>query len=92
MVMLGTSTDGTRAVPGRPEGVLSMVDNGGRRPDVTKQLPAAQGLIECTSREVSRPHLEPHLRAAFRDGRRGGVVTLLLETLEYDRHVLRATP
>jgi hypothetical protein len=22
----------------------------------------------------------------------GGVVTLLLETLEYDRHVLRATP
>lgn len=67
-------------------------ENDGWCPDVMKQLAAVQGLIESNSREVLRHHLESHIRADFRDGRGDGVVVELMETLKYDRHVLRATP
>jgi CsoR family transcriptional regulator, copper-sensing transcriptional repressor len=74
------------------DGALSMVENDGWCPDVTKQLPAVQGLIESTSREVSRHHPESPIYAAFCDGRGDGVVVELMEALRYDGHVLWALP
>jgi DNA-binding FrmR family transcriptional regulator len=57
-----------------------------------KQLAAVQGMLEGTSREVFRHHLETHVAQAVRDGRGEEVLDELMEALKYDKRVLRPLP
>ena len=77
---------------GHLDGVIRMVDNDAYCADVMKQLSAVQGMLEGTSREVFRHHLETHVAAAVREGNTQEVVDELMETLKYDKRVLRAVP
>ena len=74
---------------GHLEGVLRMVDDGAYCPDVMKQLAAVQGLLEAASRTVLRNHLETCVADAVRAGRTDQVVDELMETLKFDKRVLR---
>lgn len=47
------------------------------------------GMLEGTSREVFRRHLEIHVPEAIRAGRREEIVDELMETLNYDKRFLR---
>lgn len=69
-----------------------MVSEGAYCPDIMKQLAAVQGLLEGTSRVVFRNHLETCVADAMRDGRTEEIVDELMETLKYDKRVLRPTP
>jgi CsoR family transcriptional regulator, copper-sensing transcriptional repressor len=77
---------------GHLDGVVRMVEAGAYCPDVMKQLSAVQGLLESTSRVVLREHLETCVATAMREGRTAEIVDELMETLKYDRRVLRPTP
>ena len=66
-----------------------MVDDGAYCPDVMKQLAAVQGLLEAASRTVLRNHLETCVADAVRAGRTDEVVDELMETLKFDKRVLR---
>ena len=70
-------------------GVLTMVEQGSYCPDVMKQLAAVQGLLEGTSRMLLRHHLETCVARAMREGRTEAIVDELMETLKFDRQVLR---
>lgn len=77
---------------GHLDGIVRMVENDDWCPDVMKQLAAVQGMLEGTSREVFRHHLETHVADAIRDGRGDEIVDELMETLKYDKRVLRPLP
>lgn len=81
-----------RTARGHLEGVLRMVEDGAYCPDVMKQLAAVQGLLENTSRLVLRGHLETCVASAMQEGRITEIVEELMETLKYDKRVLRPTP
>jgi CsoR family transcriptional regulator, copper-sensing transcriptional repressor len=70
-------------------GVVTMVEAGAYCPDVMKQLAAVQGLLEGASRLVLRRHLETCVAQAMREGRVEEIVDELMETLKFDRQVLR---
>lgn len=61
-------------------------------PDIMKQLSAVQGMLEGTSREVFRHHLETHVTGAIAAGRGEEIVDELMEALKYDRRLLRPSP
>lgn len=77
---------------GHLDGIVRMVEDDAWCPDIMKQLSAVQGLLEGTSREVFRHHLETHVASAVAQGRGDEVVDELMETLKYDKRVLRPTP
>ncbi len=77
---------------GHLEGILRMVEAHAYCPDVMKQLAAVQGMLEATSREVLRRHLETCVAEAMQQGRVEQVVDELMETLKYDKRVLRPLP
>jgi CsoR family transcriptional regulator, copper-sensing transcriptional repressor len=77
---------------GHLDGVIRMVEEGAYCPDVMKQLSAVQGTLEATSRVVLRTHLETCVATAMRQGRTAEIVDELMETLKYDKRVLRPTP
>lgn len=77
---------------GHLDGILRMVEDDVWCPEVMKQLSAVQGMLEGTSREVFRHHLETHVADAVRAGHAEEIVDELMETLKYDKRVLRATP
>ena len=66
-----------------------MVDDGAYCPDVMKQLAAVQGLLEAASRTVLRNHLETCVADAVRAGRTDEIIDELMETLKFDKRVLR---
>jgi len=77
---------------GHLDGVVRMVEADAYCPDVMKQLAAVQGILEAASRTVFRNHLETCVADAIRAGRTEEIVDELMETLKYDKHVLRPTP
>jgi CsoR family transcriptional regulator, copper-sensing transcriptional repressor len=85
-------TNRLKTARGHLDGVIRMVEAGAYCPDVMKQLAAVQGLLEGTSRVVFRNHLETCVAEAMRAGRTEQIVDELMETLKYDRRVLRPTP
>jgi CsoR family transcriptional regulator, copper-sensing transcriptional repressor len=76
---------------GHLDGVIRMVEHEAYCPDVMKQLAAVQGLVEATSRMVFRNHLETCVAKAMQEGRTAEIVDELMETLKYDKRVLRPT-
>ena len=66
-----------------------MVDDGAYCREVMKQLAAVQGLLEAASRAVLRDHLETGVADAVAAGRTDEVVGELMETLMFDKPVLR---
>ncbi len=74
---------------GHLDGIMRMVEEDSYCPDLMKQLAAVQGLLEGTSRVVFRNHLETCVADAMREGRTDQILDELMETLKYDRHVLR---
>ena len=85
-------TNRLKTARGHLDGVIRMVSDGAYCPDVMKQLAAVQGMLEATSRVVFRNHLETCVAAAMREGRTEEIVEELMETLKYDKRVLRPTP
>lgn len=77
---------------GHLDGIVRMVEADAWCPDIMKQLAAVQGMLEGTSREVFRHHLEGHVADAIRAGRGEQIVDELMETLKYDKRVLRPLP
>lgn len=77
---------------GHLDGVVRMVESEAYCPDVMKQLAAVQGMLERTSRLVLRGHLETCVAKAMQEGRTAEIVDELMETLKYDKRVLRPTP
>src|SRR5680860_784988 len=85
-------TNRLKTARGHLSGVLTMVEQGGYCPDVMKQLSAVQGLLEGTNRMLLRHHLETCVARAMREGRTEAIVDELMETLKFDKHVLRPSP
>jgi CsoR family transcriptional regulator, copper-sensing transcriptional repressor len=81
-----------RTARGHLDGVIRMVEADAYCPEVMKQLSAVQGLLEATSRMVLRDHLETCVATAMQQGRTQEIVDELMETLKYDKRVLRPTP
>lgn len=77
---------------GHLDGIVRMVERQAYCPDVMKQLAAVQGMLEGTSREVLRNHLETCVAAAMQEGRVEEIVDELMSTLKYDKRVLRPLP
>ena len=77
---------------GHLDGVVRMVEAEAYCPDVMKQLAAVQGMLEGTSRLVLRGYLESCVAKAMQEGRITEIVDELMETLKYDKRVLRPTP
>lgn len=84
-------TNRLKTARGHLDGIIRMVDDDAWCPDIMKQLAAVQGMLEGTSREVFRHHLETHVAEAIRSGRGDEIVQELMETLKYDKRVLRPT-
>lgn len=84
-------TNRLKTARGHLDGVIRMVEADAYCPDVMKQLAAVQGLLEATSRVVFRNHLETCVATAMREGRTEEIVDELMETLKYDKRVLRPT-
>jgi DNA-binding FrmR family transcriptional regulator len=85
-------TNRLKTARGHLDGVIRMVEADAYCPDVMKQLAAVQGLLEATSRVVFRNHLETCVANAMREGRTEEIVDELMETLKYDKRVLRPVP
>lgn len=81
-----------KTVRGHVDGVMRMIEQEAYCPDVMKQLAAVQGMVEATSRMVFRNHLETCVAKAMQEGRTTEIVDELMETLKYDKRVLRPTP
>lgn len=77
---------------GHLDGIVRMVEADAWCPDIMKQLSAVQGMLESTSREVFRHHLETHVAHAIAQGRGEDIVDELMEALKYDKRVLRPMP
>ncbi len=82
-------TNRLKTARGHLDGIIRMVEDDAWCPDIMKQLAAVQGTLEGTSREVLRHHLEEHFTAAIRAGHGAEIVDELMETLKYDKRVLR---
>lgn len=87
-----TVTTRLKTARGHLDGIIRMVEEDAYCPDIMKQLSAVQGLLEATSRVVLRNHLETCVAAAMRAGRTEEIVDELMETLKYDKRVLRPLP
>lgn len=87
-----TITNRFKTARGHLDGIIRMVEDDAWCPDVMKQLAAVQGMLESTSREVFRHHLESHVADAIRAGRGDEIVDELMEILKYDKRVLRPIP
>jgi len=87
-----TVTNRLKTARGHLDGIIRMVDADAWCPDIMKQLAAVQGMLEGTSREVFRHHLETHVADAVREGRGDEIFDELMETLKYDKRVLRPLP
>lgn len=85
-------TNRLKTARGHLDAVIRMVADEAYCPDVMKQLAAVQGMLEATSRVVFRNHLETCVAQAMREGRTEEIVEELMETLKYDRRVLRPSP
>jgi CsoR family transcriptional regulator, copper-sensing transcriptional repressor len=85
-------TNRLKTARGHLDGIIRMVEDDAWCPDIMKQLAAVQGMLEGTSREVFRHHLESHVADAIRAGRGDDIVDELMETLKYDKRVLRPIP
>ena len=85
-------SDRLKTARGHLDGILRMIEEDAWCPDIMKQLSAVQGMLEGTSREVFRHHLETHVAEAVRAGRAEEIVDELMETLKYDKRALRAVP
>ncbi len=85
-------TNRLKTARGHLDGVIRMVEAEAYCPDVMKQLAAVQGMLEATSRVVFRHHLETCVAKAMQEGRTAEIVDELMETLKYDKRVLRPTP
>ena len=85
-------TNRRKPARGHRDGIVRMGEDDAWCPDVMKQLSAVQGMLEGTSREVFRHHLETHVASAVAEGRGDQIVDELMETLKYDKRVLRPTP
>jgi CsoR family transcriptional regulator, copper-sensing transcriptional repressor len=85
-------TNRLKTARGHLDGVIRMVETDAYCPDVMKQLAAVQGILEATSRTVLRNHLETCVATAMQQGRTTEIVDELMETLKYDKRVLRPTP
>ena len=85
-------TNRLKTARGHLDGVIRMVEADAYCPDVMKQLAAVQGMLEATSRVVFRNHLETCVAHAMQEGRTAEIVDELMETLKYDKRVLRPTP
>ena len=85
-------TNRLKTARGHLDGIIRMVEDDTWCPDIMKQLAAVQGMLESTSREVFRHHLEGHVADAIRAGRGEQIVDELMETLKYDKRVLRPVP
>jgi len=85
-------TNRLKTARGHLDGIIRMVEADAWCPDIMKQLAAVQGMLEGTSRQVFRHHLETHVAAALREGRSEEIVEELMETLKYDKRVLRPNP
>ena len=85
-------TNRLKTARGHLDGIIRMVEDDAWCPDIMKQLAAVQGMLEGTSREVFRHHLESHVADAIRAGRGDEIVDELMETLKYDKRVLRPLP
>jgi CsoR family transcriptional regulator, copper-sensing transcriptional repressor len=85
-------TNRLKTARGHLDGVIRMVEADAYCPDVMKQLAAVQGMLEATSRVVFRNHLETCVAKAMQEGRTAEIVDELMETLKYDKRVLRPTP
>jgi DNA-binding FrmR family transcriptional regulator len=88
----GSVANRLKTARGHLDGVVRMVDADAYCPEIMKQLSAVQGLLEATSRVVLRHHLEGCVARAMREGRTEAIVDELMETLKFDRHVLRPVP
>ena len=84
-------TNRLKTARGHLDGIVRMIENDAWCPDVMKQLAAVQGMLEAASREVLRHHLETHVADAIREGRGKEIVDELMETLKFDKRVLRPT-
>lgn len=87
-----TVTNRLKTARGHLQGVLRMVEAEAYCPDVMKQLAAVQGMLEGTSREVLRHHLQTCVAKAMQEGRVEETVDELMTTLKYDKRVLRPMP
>jgi len=85
-------TSRLKTARGHLDGIIRMVEEDAYCADVMKQLSAVQGLLEATSRVVLRNHLETCVAEAMRAGRTEEIVDELMETLKYDKRVLRPVP
>jgi DNA-binding FrmR family transcriptional regulator len=85
-------TNRLKTARGHLDGIIRMVEDDAWCPDIMKQLAAVQGMLEGTSREVFRHHLDSHVADAIRAGRGDEIVDELMETLKYDKRVLRPIP
>lgn len=85
-------TNRLKTARGHLDGVIRMVEEGAYCPEVMKQLSAVQGLVEATSRLVLRNHLQTCVARAMQEGRTAEIVDELMETLKYDKQVLRPSP
>lgn len=74
---------------GHLDGIMRMVEDEAYCPNLMKQLAAVQGMLEGTSRVIFRNHLETCVADAMREGRTEQVLDELMETLKYDKRVLR---
>lgn len=84
-----TVTNRLRTARGHLDAVLRMVEEDAYCPDVLKQLTAVQGLLEGSARQVLRRHLETCVAKAMQEGRTEEIVDELMETLKFDKRLLR---
>lgn len=82
-------TNRLRTARGHLDAVLRMVEDEAYCPDVLKQLTAVQGLLEGSARLVFRHHLETCVAKAMQEGRTEEIVDELMETLKFDKRLLR---
>ncbi len=85
-------TNRLKTARGHLDGIIKMIEDDAWCPDIMKQLSAVQGTLEGTSREVFRHHLETHIADAIRQGQGDAIVDELMETLKFDKRVLRPMP
>lgn len=84
-----TVSNRLRTARGHLDAVQRMVEDESYCPDVLKQLTAVQGLLEGSARMVLRHHLETCVAKAMQEGRTEEIVDELMETLRFDKRLLR---
>jgi DNA-binding FrmR family transcriptional regulator len=84
-----TVSNRLRTARGHLDAVVRMVEEEAYCPDILKQLTAVQGLLEGSARLVFRHHLETCVAKAMQEGRTEEIVDELMETLKFDKRLLR---